>query len=982
MVERIDTMTQLFGDRAALHHGSIKLTYDNVATRVYRIANKILEAKIDTGAYIGILQAPDVDWICSLLAVMRVGAVAVPMDSQVGLERLKLIARDCSLKLILADKPNEELGKELLLGGAETILLDVSKIDDNSAAPRPSNRAKPEKPMIITYTSGTTGIPKGIIIRHESVRNFVEFAPPRWGFEEAKETVLHQSSCAFDMALCQIMVCLGYAGTLVIMDEANRRDPDAICKSIVSHNVTFTLATPSEYLLWIRHDRDELARSGWRGAMSGGEPVTETLCREFGSLQKAELRLVNCYGPAEITFGCADHDVSYLDTHYAITGSNPLPNISVYVLGYDGRPLPVGVSGRIAIGGAGVMTGYLNQGTLTTSSLIPDAHSNTYFKSQGWSNIYLSEDRGRLDSDGRLIIEGRIEGSTQIKIGGIRIELEDIESSIVRSMTPHVCQAVVSHRKGKGGSHSDLLVAFVILSSTNPPPETASFLSQLPQRLPLPQYMRPSLALPLSSLPQTVSGKLDRKAIDALPLVDSRAGEASAETPRTSSSETEIILQQLWKDVLPGELAGRVVIATDTDFFQAGGSSLALVNLQRRIKDHVGTVIPIQTLFQHITLGGMAGIIDNEKKRQNDIGDQTIIDLDKEAEIPTWITSTAHRQDPAPQPRPKIVVLTGATGFLGKEVLRQLIADPEISTVHCIAVRKAPNTLPEFFSGPKISVHPGGLRQPRLGLSRSTADTIFAEADVLIHAAAEVSFLKSYQSLKATNVSSVWEIAALCLPRRIPIHFVSSATVSRLSGGETADPRPATTHPAPTASEDGYTAAKWVAEVFLERLSRRTGLPVVVHRPSNITGEDAPALDLVGNLMRYARKTATMPSLDGWSGYLDSISVETAARELIRHMMMTMTMTMPGQRQRQEDDEDGRSGGDVFRCVHEVGEVETNVHDLQAVMGARWGQELKVVAAGEWVDGAVQAGMDGLLGVYLRQALSRPLVLPRLSRSS
>ncbi|GAW22514.1 hypothetical protein ANO14919_120510 [Xylariales sp. No.14919] len=968
MVERIDMMAQLYGDHAALHDGRTSLTYQEMISRVYSIANQLAELGVQPGSYVGIFQAPGIDWVCSLLAIIRTGATCVPMDLRVGIERLKLIVQDCNPSLIVFDSSTERYGGNLIFEGTNGRLVDVSRFGATSAIPFFANRANPTSPMMVIYTSGTTGTPKGIVIRHESVRNFVEFAPSSWGIEEAKETVLQQSAFSFDMALCQIMVCLGFAGKLVILDGTKRHDPDAICKSIVSQSVTFTLATPSEYLLWIQHGRNQLKRSDWRRAISGGEPITAFLCQEFRALGKPDLRLINCYGPAETTFGCAANDVAYMNIMEAPYGLKPLPNYTIYILDDNQRPLPIGVPGRIAIGGAGVMKGYLHADALTVVSLSHDRYSSALFKSQGWLNIYLSEDRGRFNAAGHLIVEGRIEGSTQIKIRGMRIELQDIENSIVRHMSPYVRQAAVSHRMGKDGPNTDFLVAFIVLSDTEPPSDPVSFIAGLLQQLPLPQYMRPSLTLPIPSLPYTVSGKLDRKAIDFLPLADSRTNAVSESGHNPYSSSSERMLRQLWKDVLPSDLASGLEIDSNTDFFQVGGSSIALVNLQRRIKQEVGIVVPIATLFQHMTLGKMAVLLKDGEERRRVPNPLTIDDLQMEAEIPVHIASIkVNDQVQAPRNEPETVALTGATGFLGREVLKQLLGNDKIRKIHCVAVRRELKQLPELFHNSKISAHSGNLRDPRLGLSESTANEICAEVDVFIHIAADVSFMKPYESLKPTNLTSIWGVVAMCLPRCVPVHFVSSANVSRLSGKDPTGPDLAGTYSLSNFQLDGYTATKWVAEVFLERVSRQRGLPVMIHRPSSITGDNAPAMDLMGNLMKYAKKTSAVPLLDGWSAYLDSISVERTAREIIEHVLLSQGTWYIG---------------DKLRCVHEVGETETNVHDLKVVWGEIWGQDLKVKETEEWINEAMEAGMDGLLGTYLRDRLSKPLVLPRLLKAS
>ncbi|KAI0410370.1 hypothetical protein F5X98DRAFT_386188 [Xylaria grammica] len=839
MVERIDMMAQLYGDHAALHDGRTSLTYQEMISRVYSIANQLAEL------------AP--------------GAICVPMDLRVGIERLKLIVQDCNPSHIVFDSSTEGL-------------VDVSRFGATSAIPLFANRANPTSPMM------------GIVIRHESVRNFVEFAPSSWGIEEAKETVLQQSAFSFDMALCK----------LVILDGTKRHDPDAICKSIVSQS----------YLLWIQHGRNQLKRSDWKRAIS-----------EFRALGKPDLRLINCYGPAETTFGCAANDVAYMNIMEAPYGLKPLPKYTIYILDDNQRPLPIGVPGRIAIGGAGVMKGYLHTDALTVVSL-------------RWLNMYLSEDRGRFNAAGHLIIRG------------MRIELQDIENSIVR------------HIMGKDGPNTDFLVAFIVLSDTEPPSDPVSFIAGLLQQLPLPQYMRPSLTLPIPSLPYTVSGKLDRKAIDFLPLADSRTNAVPESGHNPYSSSSERMLRQLWKDVLPSDLASGLEIDSNTDFFQVGGSSIALVNLQRRIKQEVGIVVPIATLFQHMTLGKMAVLLKDGEERRRVPNPLTIDDLQMEAEIPVHIASIkVNDQVQAPRNEPETVALTGATGFLGREVLKQLLGNDKIRKIHCVAVRRELKQLPELFHNSKISAHSGNLRDPRLGLSESTANEICAEVDVFIHIAADVSFMNPYESLKPTNLTSIWGVVAMCLPRCVPVHFVSSANVSRLSGKDPTGPDLAGTYSLSNFQLDGYTATKWVAEVFLERVSRQRGLPVMIHRPSSITGHNSPAMDLMGNLMKYAKKTSAVPLLDGWSAYLDSISVERTAREIIEHVLLSQGTWYIG---------------DKLRCVHEVGETETNVHDLKVVLGEIWGQELKVKETEEWINEAMEAGMDGLLGTYLRDRQRSP----------
>jgi hybrid polyketide synthase/nonribosomal peptide synthetase ACE1 len=225
--------------------------------------------------------------------------------------------------------------------------------------------------------------------------------------------------------------------------------------------------------------------------------------------------------------------------------------------------------------------------------------------------------------------------------------------------------------------------------------------------------------------------------------------------------------------------------------------------------------------------------------------------------------------------------------------------------------------------------------------------------------------MKTYQTLKLINVASTKELVKLALPRRIPFHFVSTAGVARLAGQESFGETSVALFPPPSPPTDGYIAAKWVSEVYLERVNRQFSLPVWIHRPSSITGDGAPELDLMGNVMQYIQETHKLPDFNLWSGVFDLISVQSAASQLLKAVHqsgMSISMT------------------NTVTYLYESGETTIGRDEIMPLLSGT-GQEFQIVAIDEWVRSAEEAGMSPLLGEYLRRASDGQVLLPRLVKS-
>ncbi|KAJ5543624.1 hypothetical protein N7461_009627 [Penicillium sp. DV-2018c] len=468
--------------------------------------------------------------------------------------------------------------------------------------------------------------------------------------------------------------------------------------------------------------------------------------------------------------------------------------------------------------------------------------------------------------------------------------------------------------------------------------------------------MRPAAIIPVDQIPQNTAGKTDRVAIDALPIPL-----ISPQVPDDGDlTDFEQTLRQLWQQALPKELTKLHSINSQSDFFHVGGTSLALVGLQALIKDQFGVSMALYQLFKASTLREMAAKIQDASRPalQNGVDWNTDVELESDL-LATLDPSGAH----ATPSGVRVVALTGATGFLGREILRGLIGDENVMAIHCLAVRKASSELPEIFAHPKVHLYPGDLGDPRLGLSKSDAESIFADADVVIHNGADVSFMKTYQTLKSINVASTKELVKLSLPRRIPFHFVSSAGVVRLASQESFGEMSIAPYPPPSPPTDGYIAAKWVSEVYLERINHKFGLPVWIHRPSSITGTHAPELDLMGNVIRYTKETRKVPDSTSWAGVFDLISVESVASQLLEAVHQSGKTEL---------------STDSVRYLYESGEITIGRDEIMPLMESGTGQEFQMVPLDEWVTLAEQAGMSPLLGEYLRSVGDGQVLLPKL----
>ncbi|KAA6407229.1 MAG: hypothetical protein FRX48_09031 [Lasallia pustulata] len=944
---RIETMVLAHGQDIAVKYAKdISITYNQMAQRVEMIATALLAAKCDNASRVAVFQEPTPDWICSMLAILKIGAVYVPLDLGTPRLRLAMIVDQCRPSAILTHMETQKDFISLEARHADVINVSTLSPSGNTVA---RNRASPQSPAVILYTSGSTGVPKGIILKHESFRNEVEISAKTYGLE--REIVLQQSALSFDMSVLQVFLALSLGGTLCIVPRPLRGDPTAITKLIADEKVSYTCATPSEYASWLHHgDNQALRGSAWRVALSGGEQVTESLMRGFRTLGKLDLRLFNGYGPTETTCCSAKMELFYTESEHTeerIPAGYTSPNESIYIVDENLQLVPIGFPGEIVVGGVGVAIGYLDNEELTKSTFVPDLYATDECKHNGWTTMYRTGDRGRWLNDGSIIIEGRIADDTQIKLRGLRIDVRDVEQTMLKTANGSLAEVVVSVRTSSTNG-SQFLVAHVVFLPAFPTAERGSFLQRLPSQLPLPQYMCPAIVIALDRLPTMVSAKLDRRTVSALPIPQSLLKNIDS----NDLSTTEQHLKNIWEDVIPKDVASHYLIDGSADFFHVGGNSMLLLNLQTQIRTVFDIFLPLIQLFESSTLRSMALRIERDTEALKRIS----IDWESETQLSSGLAQLAmppssHR----PATTPRVVVLTGATGLLGQYILRRLVQDENVAYIHCIAVRQLHDKR-SLLDFDKVIMYEGDLTLPRLGLPEQLANTIFQEADAIIHNAADVSHLKSYQTLRSANVQSTKELVKLCLPRRIPLHYISTAGVALFAVREIFEEVTARSTPPPTDGSDGYTASKWASERYLERVNEQYGQPVWIHRPSSIvrppdqTNRGAgPVLDLLQNLLKYSRVMKAVPVSENLRGALDLISVEHVSEGVVEEVMQNCP-----------------DAERMVRYTHQTGDLDLPISGMKDFLERETGEVIETLPIGAWALKAEAAGLHSAVAAAFK----------------
>nr|UXB95126.1 non ribosomal peptide synthetase [Pseudomonas syringae] len=567
-----EAQVRKYPDACAAIHDGVAVSYTELNTRANRLARHLLSLGVQPGDSVAILLERSHDLLASQLAVLKCAAVYVPLDVNAPVERQAFMIEDSQAHILLTHS------QVSLATGAQRIDLDQLTLDgvngDDMALAQSS-----ENVAYIMYTSGSTGIPKGVLVPHRAISRLV--INNGYADFNARDRVAFASNPAFDASTLDVWAPLLNGGCVVVIGQTDLLSPRDFERLLLEQSVTVLWMTAGLFHQYASGLGEAFSRL--RYLIVGGDVLDPAVIGRVLA-NNAPQHLLNGYGPTEATTFSATYEIVSVDNG-SIPIGKPVGNTRLYVLDSQGQPAPLGVAGELYIGGQGVAKGYLNRDELSATQFVVDP-----FSERADALMYRTGDLVRWRADGNLEYLGR--NDDQVKIRGFRVELGEIEARLAEHSD--VREAVVLCRQDVPGDKR--LVAYV----TAQQPETALDIEHLRSHLQstLPDYMVPAAYVQLDALPLTANGKLDRK---ALPAPDAQALISRGyEAPQ---GEVETLLASIWADVLTVEQVGR-----HDHFFELGGHSLLAVMLIERMRQ-VGLSADVRALFSQPTLAALAAAV-------------------------------------------------------------------------------------------------------------------------------------------------------------------------------------------------------------------------------------------------------------------------------------------------------------------------------------------------------------------------------------
>jgi amino acid adenylation domain-containing protein len=628
---RIATWASRAPTRVAMRSGTTSIGYETLQARASAVGRELQQLGVARETRVGIFLPRSIDFVVACLGVWNAGGAYVPLDPSWPTARVSQVMDDAGVSVVITERARAD---HVPTSWAQVLTIETCEpavaesADPGAATDAAWPTVLPTQAAYVLYTSGSTGQPKGVVVPHGGLSQYVAWAIDAYDVASLPWAPWH-TSASFDLSVTSLWVPLAAGQSVEVLTGETGFDAlTAVGKSLQAGASGLVKLTPAHLrALRTTWGATDLPPGLCRTIVVGGEALSYGDTAGWAGIPG--VRLINEYGPTETTVGCC---VAEVEGNRAPAADAPVPigrpiaGATLYVVDARGAPLPAGAAGELWIGGAGVARGYQGRPALTAASFVPDPWGPP------GARVYRSGDRVRQRIDGQLEYLGRRDG--QVKIRGYRVELGEIEQ-LLRTHAPIAESAVVVRPMPDG---SGQLIAYISprhapASASSPTdvvagvdvPDAATLDGATVRRWlaeRLPEYMVPAAVVVLERLPVTANGKLDRQALPAV------VGETTTSVERTSTPMEEMV-GNIWMQVLR-----RSGIAADADFFEEGGHSLLAAQVVSRVREVFGVDLPLAAIFEYRRLPALAQAIARERQRALSPPEPPITVVDRGVPLP------------------------------------------------------------------------------------------------------------------------------------------------------------------------------------------------------------------------------------------------------------------------------------------------------------------------------------------------------------
>lgn len=800
-------------EKVALKYENESITYKEFNEKVNSLANYLIENGINGNFIIGVMMERSFDMLIAIYAILKAGCAYMPMDPHFPNDRIEFMLEDSEAPFVIT---HEKWKEKFIKDNSNTKLICLDEFEYNEYPNyNPNKDVSSEDIAYVIYTSGSTGKPKGAQIQHHSVSNRIKWMHEKYPLN-AEDVILQKTPYTFDVSVWELFWWSMYGGSLQILIPEGHKDPKEIIEAIQLGMVTHIHFVPSmlnAFLEYIDNNRDVIVSlKTLKYVFASGEALQSEHVKKFYKLLGENgTTLHNLYGPTECTVDVSYYDCVPENIPDSIPIGKSIDNTQLLILDKACKLLPVGVSGELHISGELVGKGYIKRDELTKEKFIPNEYYN-------FSTMYKTGDLAKWLPDGNIEYLGRIDH--QVKIRGLRVELGDIETAILRY--PNITSTVVTVFEYLGEKY--LCGYFTAKEKIN--------LNALKRELikELPDYMVPSYFVQLDAMPLNHNGKIDRK---LLPEPDLNVEEEYVGPENEMEKQIQECVQKVMK---------RERISVESDLLTSGLTSLGVITLitQLSLKN---IDIKVRDFYENRTIRQLTNIALSKLEKDNDyIDDENYKDISdiKEYKLP--------------EKEGNAILITGATGFLGIHLVNELYHNTD-KKIYCL-IRKM-NKFEEYIksftdisltevttdlhagAATRIIALIGDITEEKLGLPEEIYSKIKAEISDIIHSAASVSFFCPWEKAKAINYIGTCNMIKFAEDTKAKLHHISTMSVSGdILTGQTV-PYPQfdenTLYIGQLYKENVYAYSKYLAEKEVVKAIRESRINASIYRLPNLT---------------------------------------------------------------------------------------------------------------------------------------------------